>query len=90
VVSTPFAELQDYHGLVRVASGAAEFTREVQASVRSCLPAERMRSRVREDTWTAKAAVVVEELRHAGIRLSWPKSLMKKGDSRRIGTSAGA
>jgi glycosyltransferase involved in cell wall biosynthesis len=70
VVTTWFEELRRYEGYVHVAKGAGEFARAIRRSLEEKCDAERLRGRVRRDTWQDKAGAVVAELESIGIGLS--------------------
>lgn len=65
VVSTPFDELRRYSGFVRVAAGPEQFVEAIRTALRDGDDSRRLRGRVQEETWTAKARLVVEALRES-------------------------
>lgn len=67
VVSTPFAELERYRGLVRVADSPGAFVTAVREALDSPPPVEAMRERVRNETWPVKARIVLDQLVEAGL-----------------------
>lgn len=62
VVSTPFAELEHYRGLVSVAPTAAAFARAIREALADPGDSGPRRERVRDETWRAKAERVLELL----------------------------
>ena len=68
VVTTPFDELRRYEGLVRIATDANSFAEAIRSAVTSPDDPERLRNRVREETWAAKCGTVLEELSAMGLR----------------------
>ncbi len=67
IVSTSFHELTRYEGLLRVADDAASFSEAVRAALAEAHDPEPGRRRVREQTWTAKAKLAMDELAEAGV-----------------------
>ncbi|MDX2148552.1 MAG: glycosyltransferase [Planctomycetota bacterium] len=67
IVSTPFYELKQYSGLVRVARGSAEFVNQVRAALGQSFDAGPGRLRVERATWRAHADQVVTELAAVGL-----------------------
>ncbi len=67
VVSTPFDELEHYQGLVCVADGAQEFVEGIRAALKTSPDVNAMREHVQQETWTAKARLVLENLQQAGV-----------------------
>lgn len=67
VVTTPFHELVRYQGFVSIASGAAEFAAAIRDQLANPPDPARLRARVREETWEAKAANVLTELSALGV-----------------------
>ena len=65
VVSTPFDELRRYTGFVRIAAGAEKFIEAIRVALRDGDDPRRLRSRVQEETWTAKARLVIDALRNS-------------------------
>lgn len=62
VVSTPFEELRRYEGFVRVARSSQEFASHIRQALADPPEAQRLRERVRQETWAAKAQLVLEAL----------------------------
>jgi len=67
VVTTPFAELRRYAGLVRVAEGPAAFAEAIRTALRATPDPQILRARVAQDTWASKAAAVLGALRGLGL-----------------------
>jgi glycosyltransferase involved in cell wall biosynthesis len=67
VVTTPFDELRRYQGFVQVASGADAFIAAIQQAATAGDERLRLRSRVREETWAAKAGTVLKSLAQQGL-----------------------
>jgi glycosyltransferase involved in cell wall biosynthesis len=67
VVTTPFDELRRYEGLVRVATDAESFAEAIRSAVENPDDPERLRDRVREETWAAKSRTVLEQLSALGL-----------------------
>ena len=67
VVSTPFYELGWYKGLVRVASDAPSFAREIRAALEAAHDAAPGRTRVRDATRAAHAGKLIDVLGAAGV-----------------------
>jgi UDP-N-acetylglucosamine transferase subunit ALG13/glycosyltransferase involved in cell wall biosynthesis len=63
VVTTPFGELARYDGHVEIARGADEFAARIRACLASPPDRHRLRQRVENETWTAKADLVLDALR---------------------------
>ena len=72
IVTTPFHELKHYDGYVRVATDAASFVAAVRAALAEPADSDRLRSRARDHTWTAKATRVIDALADRGIVLAAP------------------
>lgn len=70
VVSTPFDELANYEGLVRVARGGEAFAAAIETALASPGDPAQGRERVRRETWTAKGAQVLSKLAEFGLRPS--------------------
>ncbi len=70
VVSTPFEELRRYDGLVRVATDSDSFAGQIRRALSEPMVAERLRERVRDETWQAKARQVWAEANAAGDRFA--------------------
>jgi glycosyltransferase involved in cell wall biosynthesis len=68
VVSTPFPELARYEGYVRLATTGKDFAAAVREALAGGTDAERLRARVREETWDAKTERVLAELAARGVR----------------------
>lgn len=58
VVTTPFDELRNFAGLVRVARGEQEFAEALHRALTEPHDPEPGRARVRDETWAAKARLV--------------------------------
>ncbi len=69
VVTTPFPELKNYAGLVRVAECAAQFAKEILAALADPGDATMRQARVRNDTWETRFATVLDALGESGVRL---------------------
>ena len=67
VVTTPFYELKNYEGLVRIAETPEAFARELRAALADPGDAEARRARVRNETWDAKASAVLARLAALGV-----------------------
>lgn len=67
IVSTAFHELSHYSGLVRVATSAEAFAREIRAALSRTHDPEPGRLRVRQATWRAHAARVLGVLSELGL-----------------------
>ncbi len=63
VVTTPFDELRRYDGYVRVAGSYDAFVDAIRLALRAGDSPQRLRSRVQNETWTAKARLVLDTLR---------------------------
>jgi glycosyltransferase involved in cell wall biosynthesis len=79
VVTTWFEELRRYNGYVRVARDAEGFARAIRDSVQVPADSQRLRGRVREDTWHNKALAVVERLAGRGVRIGQRAESEKAG-----------
>ncbi len=62
VVSTPFDELAQYEHLVTVANSATDFTAAILQALAAPSSPSDLRARVRNETWTAKADLVLKIL----------------------------
>jgi glycosyltransferase involved in cell wall biosynthesis len=69
IVTTWFEELRRYEGYVNVAKGPGEFARAIRAAAGQERDSQRLRARVRADTWHDKADAVAAELARQGVRL---------------------
>ena len=67
IVTTPFYELKNYRGLVRVAETPEAFARQVRAAIAEPAGVEARRARVADQTWDAKARSVIDELARLGL-----------------------
>jgi hypothetical protein len=81
VVTTPFHELIRYQGFVSIASDAAEFVAAIRHQLADPPDPERLRARVRDETWDAKAANVLTELRALGVHQAEPESAIRAAAS---------
>ncbi|MCA9440612.1 MAG: glycosyltransferase [Candidatus Omnitrophica bacterium] len=63
VVTSPFEELRNYSGFVRIASGDEAFGNEIEKALDSPEEVTFLRERVEKETWKAKAELVVGEVR---------------------------
>lgn len=72
VVSTPFDELTQYEGYVAVAEDATGFAEEIRAALVSRPDPLRLRERVKQETWTAKADTALAELTETGVAFQLP------------------
>jgi glycosyltransferase involved in cell wall biosynthesis len=79
VVTTWFEELRRYNGYVHVARDAEGFARAIRDSVKVPADSQRLRERVREDTWHNKALAVVAELAKRGVRIDQEERSEKTG-----------
>ncbi len=70
IVSTAFPELDRYEGLVRVGTTDEEFARQIREALSEAFDPVPGRERVRQQTWTAKADNVLDELRGRGIAMA--------------------
>lgn len=70
VVSTSFDELARYDGLVRVADDAESFAGAIREALASPVDMSVLRQRVERETWSAKAATVIEGLKDCGVRFT--------------------
>ena len=68
VVSTEFAELGRYAGIVRIATGAEAFAEAIRTALADPGNASAGRNRVRNQGWSSKAAEVLGGLARLGIR----------------------
>ncbi|MCA9278738.1 MAG: glycosyltransferase [Phycisphaeraceae bacterium] len=62
IVSTPFAELDHYRGLVTSASGTTQFVRAIREAIEQSHDPSAGRKRVQTETWTHKASNVLRLL----------------------------
>lgn len=69
IVSTPFYELKNYGGFVRVATDAASFAAEIRGALADPYEPTHLRERARSHTWSAKADAVIASLSAQGIVL---------------------
>lgn len=69
VVSTPFAELDHYPGLVHVAADAEGFAAAIRRALAEPGDAAARRAFVRRQTWEAKVETLIDALADAGIDL---------------------
>jgi glycosyltransferase involved in cell wall biosynthesis len=67
VVSTPFPELRSYEGLVAVADTPEAFAAAIQRALSSPPEPEALRARVRTETWSARAARLLDLLVERGL-----------------------
>jgi glycosyltransferase involved in cell wall biosynthesis len=67
VVSTHFAELDNYAGFVRVARGAGEFSDQIRQALAEGCDVGALRRRVEEETWQQKHERVIERLAQLGL-----------------------
>lgn len=67
VVTTPFEELRRYRSFVRVAAGSDAFIAAIREAAQAGDERLRLRERVREETWSAKATAVIDALRAQGL-----------------------
>lgn len=67
VVSTPFYELERYRDVVAVADTAEGFAAAIRAALASPGDPAARRARVESATWTARFALVLEELGKVGV-----------------------
>jgi glycosyltransferase involved in cell wall biosynthesis len=70
IVSTPFAELERYSGLVEVAGSASEFAEAIGRALQRHHDPTMGRERVRRQTWAWKAGAVLGELENLGLRIA--------------------
>jgi Glycosyltransferase len=63
VVTTAFDELRRYEGYVRVARDYDTFVEAIRIAIRDGDSPHRLRARVQHETWSAKAALVLDTLR---------------------------
>jgi glycosyltransferase involved in cell wall biosynthesis len=68
VVSTDFAELAQYEGLVRRARDSASFVEQIRLALLERPNVALMRQRVASETWEAKAQAVLSHLAALGLR----------------------
>ncbi len=66
IVSTDFAELRHYKGLVRVASNAETFAEAIRWALREPGDAAPRRDRVRDEAWSSKARIILSKLAAPG------------------------
>jgi len=67
VVSTPFPELRSYEGLVAVADTPEAFAAAIHRALSSPPEPEALRARVRTETWSARAASLLDLLLERGL-----------------------
>lgn len=67
VVSTPFDELSKYSAHVEIAEDANQFVAHIQRVLENAGDPESRRARVKQETWAAKAAAVVEGVQQTGV-----------------------
>jgi glycosyltransferase involved in cell wall biosynthesis len=72
VVTTPFHELKRYEGLVRIASTPETFAASIRESITTGVEPTRLRQRVENETWDAKADAVLDELASIGLSIHTP------------------
>ncbi|KAB2850904.1 MAG: glycosyltransferase family 1 protein, partial [Hyphomicrobiaceae bacterium] len=72
VVSTPFAELDYYPGMVHIAGDAEGFAAAIRHVLKEPGDAGKRRAFVRRQTWEAKVETLVTELDRAGVALEAP------------------
>jgi hypothetical protein len=79
VVSTDFAELRRYDGLVRVAAGAEAFADSIREAIVEPWDARAARERLRDQGWSSKAGSALDELESIGIvpRHHWRVEAMR-------------
>jgi len=68
VVTTEFEELKRYEGFVRRATGGEEFAEQICRALTEQPDPDRMRQRVRTETWAAKSQAVLHRLTELGIQ----------------------
>jgi glycosyltransferase involved in cell wall biosynthesis len=69
VVTTEFAELTRYAGFVRRAAGGEEFADQICRALVEKPDADRLRQRVRNETWAFKSQAVLHRLAELGIKI---------------------
>jgi glycosyltransferase involved in cell wall biosynthesis len=69
IVSTDFPELRRYEGYIRVARSAEEFAIQIQNALAAPDDPERLRARVRGESWSARADAVISRLADAGLEV---------------------
>lgn len=69
VVTTPFDELTNYEGVVTVAKTSDDFIRGIREALEHPVNRSKLRRRAENETWSAKAAGVVDNLKAARITL---------------------
>ncbi len=67
IVSTPFDELEQYPGLVRIARGADAFAAEVRRALGDAHDPAPGRARVERESWGAKCEGVLQALAEVGV-----------------------
>jgi len=68
VVTTGFYELKHYPDVTRVADGASAFAGAVREAIAAPGDPERLRARVRAQTWDSKARALLDALASRGVR----------------------
>ena len=68
VVSTWFPELDYYEPFIRIANDASEFAEQISDAIESPGIDPGQQERVRNETWTAKAKLLLEELIKVGLK----------------------
>lgn len=68
VVSTPFAEIEQYRSCVTVAEDSARFIDGIRRASQIAPPVEQLRARVRQETWESRIARVYQELQARGLQ----------------------
>ncbi|MCC6795757.1 MAG: archaeosortase/exosortase family protein [Candidatus Hydrogenedentes bacterium] len=67
IVSTPFDELSKYEAHVEIAEDAQQFVAHIQRVLENPGDPAPRRARVKQETWSVKAASVVEGVQQAGV-----------------------
>jgi len=68
IVSTPFDELKQYNGFIRVASNAEEFIESIRNATRDSADTDSMRRAVEKQTWEMKSKQVLEEIAKTNVQ----------------------
>jgi hypothetical protein len=80
VVSTDFTELREYAGLVRRASGAAEFAEQIRQALIERCDVQAQRARVARETWARKHEQVMQRLSQLGAMPRNSSTAIGQGD----------
>lgn len=88
VVSTPFDELARYEGFVSVAEDASSFAKAIRDALEAPPEAAKLRARVAQETWTAKADTALARLREEGVGFQFDSEVVEELVEAPVGSEA--